>query len=217
MNILSHYFAAWKPENPYYNFGLVFPDLSGVVNRKWKPLNFKDFDEHWYNELVSGCKKHIKVDGIFHDLPAFKENVIFIRKKFEENELIRDNIRLFFVAHIFLELMLDRLILLNGTNIADKFYMDAEKIDKRKLRIFFEVNKIGDFEQFSTFFDRFIEHKYIYQYVDDERLIFALNRIIQRGGQASFAESDFESIKKITFEVQTHLSSQFLSIFEAVK
>ena len=217
MNMLSHYYAGQKEGHPYYNFGLVFPDLLGSINRSWKPLHFTDNSDPDYNDLVQGCQKHLQVDGIFHHLSSFHDNVVFIRKKFEENELIYPGIRLFFVAHILYELMLDRLILINEPDCAESFYRDLEKTSTADIELFFRLNNISNVEQFLSFFDRFMEHRYIYHYIDDERIFFALNRILMRAKLGNYPEKDLDTFKKISFEVQMHISTQFLPKFEAVK
>ncbi len=216
MNLLSHFFSGEQKNNPYYNFGLVFPDLLGVTNRKWKPLKFAESHEIKQLAWQMGCKKHLATDGIFHHLASFHANVVFIRKKFEENELIPDNIRLFFVAHILYELMLDRLVLINDPNCADNFYKDLNSIEDEEIEKLFKQNNIEGLPQFFNFFERFKEYQYVYNYIDDERLFFALNRILTRARQSNFVENDFPTFQKISFEVQMHLSTQFLSIFEAV-
>jgi len=220
MNILSHYFLDAKAGKPYYNAGLVMPDLMGSFRRGWKPARsapdislkpeFKEFSE--------GMQQHQMVDRQFHSSAFFTNEIPFIRKVLEQNGLKLPGVRLFFVAHIMLELMLDRLILLDSNKSADLFYHDIEAIDINEVNAFFDPGLNEGGHSFSDFFTRFREAKYIYNYVKDDDFIYALNRIMKRASQPVFeGDSVVDQLKKSIFEVETHLAPVYLEHFEELK
>lgn len=188
MNYLSHYFLDAQSEKPYHNFGLVLPDMMGSSTRGWKP----DFDNYIFSlsqhtELILGIKKHHLADAYFHSSAFFTSNTTQIRKIFEENNFTQAGTKLFFVAHIFLEFMLDRLILKNYYQSAIDFYNDLDEVENIVLNDFFTQHKT-DSARFFTFLENFRKHQYLFAYLDDERLYYALNRTLQRGKQQDFTD-----------------------------
>jgi hypothetical protein len=217
MNLLSHYYASCKEGRPYYNFGLVLPDFLGMSNREWKPIRFIESSDQALMDIASGCKEHLRVDSVFHSLKEFKDNVLYIRKKIEESGMRINGMRLFFTAHVLFEIILDRIILIREMKFADKFYSDLTEIDTGAISHLFSANGIGSSGKFLISFEKFKTHRYIYHYIDSGKVMFALNRIMLRAGLIVFEENELGKFENVIFDVETHISPQFLSIFEAVK
>src|SRR5688500_11171065 len=107
MNYLSHYFLDAKPGEVHYNFGLVLPDMMGVAQKGWKPLQRNE--QHIHPEVIKlseGITRHVKVDAVFHSSDFFKENSVSLRKALEKHGFSQEGTRLFFVAHVLLEFLL---------------------------------------------------------------------------------------------------------------
>lgn len=219
MNFLSHHFADAIDSEHYYNLGLVLPDLLGSVQRRWRlPASFDLTDDDVFTERIAeGTSRHLNVDAYFHSSAFFKEFTAIIREIFAKHKLDLPGVRLFFVAHIFLELMLDRLILLNHSAASPNFYYDLSQIENEMLKPFFKVTGVENVSKFTDFFERFQTLKYLNHYIKDESLFYALNRIMQRAGQPVFGEEMKPNFIDARMETQEQLSKEYLKIFEELK
>jgi len=218
MNLLSHYYLDAEKGRPYYNTGLVMPDLMGSFKKGWKPPKSVFFNNNYQKELYSGMLQHQETDRQFHASLFFTHAIPDIRKIFEKNGLKLPGVRLFFVAHIMLELMLDRLILLDSMAYADNFYSDINKVDVEQITEFFQVDTMNGEYNFSGFFQKFRDAKYIYNYVGDENFIYALNRIMKRAAQPVFEGENIVALfKNAIFEVEKYLAPDYLRHFDELK
>lgn len=191
MNYLSHFYVDHDPAKPHFNFGLMLPDMLGTAQRGWKPVNGREysFDDIRASEIWQGFKRHLLGDGLFHNTSFFMGQTRYIRETFEKAGLIQPGLRLFFVAHVLLEIMLDRLIIKMHPEIPDLFYDHLDKVSEGTVSSFFSGLKEPVPGRLFHMLSRFKEYRYLYSYTEDERLFFALNRIMERAGQASYPEA----------------------------
>ena len=78
VNFLSHYYFDHQEGNPYFNLGLIFPDIVRNFVRGSK-LNFTiDMkDTPSADSLQKGCIQHVQSDKIFHAWDGFIEAMDF--------------------------------------------------------------------------------------------------------------------------------------------
>ena len=122
------------------------------------------------------------------------------------------------MAHIMLELMIDRLIIKETPEICDRFYHMLEKVTSRHINMYLNsldfVKKAGEFV---AFFDRFVQHRYLFHYINNEKLIFALNMIFSRIGDQQLTEGDREKLNECIFKIEKNLSTDYTSIFHELE
>lgn len=189
MNYLSHYFLDAQAGKPYHNFGLVLPDMMGASVRGWKPdLQKSVFGQAQHIHLVEGIQKHHLADKFFHSSAFFTQHTQQIRKLFEANNFLQPGTKLFFVAHIFLEFMLDRIIMQQHTKLAKHFYEDVDMVEDNLLLPFFAQTQT-ETAGFFHFLQNFRKHRYLYAYLSDDSLFYSLNRTLQRAKQQPFPEA----------------------------
>jgi hypothetical protein len=187
----------------------------GYSNRRWKPQRRNDFSGNDEILLIwEGIDRHIKADAHFHNSTFFKENTQSIRKILENHGLQDKGARLFFLAHIGLELLLDRLILKSYPGIADRFYSDLFALEHKTIQSALESGVNPDYGRFFEMFARFKEARYLYTYLEDDRLLFALNRIMGRASQPAMHEDYQEKLKLAFLEAEALLSGVYLEFFE---
>ncbi len=193
MNLLSHYAADSRTGESAYNFGLILPDLISAQQRGWK-LHELPADMHPsldVLDIISGMQQHLKRDAQFHSSEAFRSHTHEIRIILENQgmaELLPRDIRLFFLAHIFYELMLDRQILAEGLSQANKLYTDIESVPRTSLsELLILVGFTEPLERFFHFLDRFLEHRYIYRYIHNDDMVYAITRICSRLSAEEFS------------------------------
>ena len=182
MNFLSHYFRI-KDTNPYYKIGAAIPDIypkfSFYFNKYLAKENLEEETNQTFQCISKGILKHYDDDVIFHQREEFKaflhEMIVFM----QNHPYLKDIQRKNFLAHIFYEIWLDHLIVLNYPGIEKDFYNDLSLIDKSIIESFVE-KKINDKvanQLFLKQFSSFTKHEYMRFYSDKEILIKALNQV----------------------------------------
>jgi len=187
MNYLTHYLIDHKEGNPNYNFGLALPDLINVSKRGWRaeshsfPVANKNVNEIW-----EGYQQHFAADAKFHNSELFEKHSKRLRKEFDQQGLNQQGIRLFFVGHVLLEMLLDRHIVKTRRDMADQFYEQLNLVNDSDIESFFEAagDKIPD--TFLEFFGKFKNSRYLYSYAENHGMFYALNRLLRRTGQPEF-------------------------------
>lgn len=185
MNYLTH--AAEHLDRPYFVAGLAIPDWLSVVDRKVrarsvaaKPLT-NDPDPR-VRELAAGIIRHHDDDRWFHQTRTFVElNLQFaveIRDRLPGDTGFRPS----FLGHILIELLLDADLIVEDRSRADRYYATLQQVSGTLVQDV--VNRIATVptEHLSVFLPRFIAERFLYDYVDDRRLLTRLNQVMRRVG-----------------------------------
>ena len=219
MNYLSHYYADGQYDRHYFNFGLVLPDLVGASQRGWRASGsgYPWQDAIEINDIWLGYNSHVAADAYFHSSVFFKDNTLAIRHIFEGHGLRFPGVRLFFVAHVFLEMIMDRLIILHHPDVAASFYTGLGLVHTNKVEQFFHTSGSILQPRFLEVFEKFREHKFLYTYIDDERLFFALNRIMGRARQEPFKEEHLPAFSQAIKDTERLLQDQYIEMLEKIK
>lgn len=179
MNFLSHYHFDQKPEsNPMYHLGLVFPDfLKAFTQQRFKPLKKGTVPSN----LMDGAKQHLERDAHFHNHAFFHDGCKII-SQIINNSAAKSIPKTFFLAHIILEITLDRVLMDKDIRRLDNFYSELENIDKNEIKLYFQDNQLKNYDTFIQKLDSFTLSKWMYKYLDDENFPFSLNRVYFRIG-----------------------------------
>jgi len=209
MNYLSHFFIDHKENSPNYNFGLALPDLVNVSKRGWRPENhtFPVPDKN-VNDIWEGYKQHIAVDAMFHNSALFVKHSKRLRKELEGQGFNQPGIRLFFVGHVLLEMLLDRHILKTRKDIADQFYEQLNLVREPDIESFFETAGTQIPERFLEFFGKFKNSRYLYSYTNSSGIFFAINRLLARTGQPGFDPQLEESFNELIEREEIFMSDE---------
>jgi hypothetical protein len=190
----------------------------GNANRRWKPRRTNDeFSNQKSRALWEGIKQHLDTDKIFHNSDFFRIQTKDIRILLEKNGLKDKGIKLYFLAHIILELLLDRLILKSCPGIADRFYTDLILIEEDFIRAELDSCTIQDNSRFFEIFSRFKASRYLYHYLDDKRLLLSINRISERAKQSPMNNEMNKRMMSSILEAERNLQRLFPGFFEGMK
>lgn len=184
MNFLAHYFVDRITGKPYHNFGLILPDLMSMYKRKWKITEkVLQYSLHQHEvQIVAGVIKHNKLDSFFHQSDFFNKYTSEIKKILLGNGIEYPENRIFFLAHLLLELMIDRVIIRREKMILKEFYNELDEIDHNELEKFFIKINLPPTKGFYGYFIKFRKRKYLYKYANNFRLLYITNRILKRVG-----------------------------------
>lgn len=184
MNFLSHYYLGRHKEDPHFTLGLVLPDLA---RNNDKALRFRDgvleaaSTSNAMKHLHEGVQFHHLTDHLFHNSPYFEEKsqelkAILLKYPFQSLKK-----HYHFLAHIALELMLDRMLLKEDPQLCDQFYISLENVKDNAIVDYFGHTGYADkAAAFIDFLYLFNKNKYIQHYVKTESMAFALGRIYHR-------------------------------------
>ncbi len=191
MNFLAHYYSA-VPASPPFIVGTILPDLVRMYDRRNRLQPLSSLQEHDLKEINQGILWHIKVDKWFHHTSFFKKNVSFIKAQLRAASLHFYPRFLYFVAHILLELLIDRGLVKHHPEETQRFYTQLQQVDKEQL--FMYLNKHNDVYNkrgFGHYWQQFIDKQYIFDYLDNESFVYALNKVIERVGNKGFKSEDY--------------------------
>jgi hypothetical protein len=179
LNYLSHFYTHHRNDDAF-NAGLILPDLA----RKWV-RNFRTIapgHNSFFNSLTAGCLRHYEADQVFHRSSFFGElntSALEIIKSMDEANLVQ---RKWFIAHVVVEMMLDRAILKTEPAVADDFYASLDRLPLGEVGSFMQLHGCHDPVPFLRAFRHFIHAQYIRHYTDNNSLMYSLGKIMQRAG-----------------------------------
>ena len=215
MNYLTHFLVDHKMDNPNYNFGLALPDLVNVSKRGWRP------DTHLFpvpdknvNDIWEGYNRHIAADAIFHNSELFVKHSKRLRKELEKQGFNQPGIRLFFVGHVLLEMLLDRHILKTRRNMADQFYDQLNLVMENDIESFFETAGTIVPDRFLEFFGKFKNSQYLYSYAESNGIFFAMNRLLHRTKQPEFDSQSEGAFNELIEREEMGMAGEIEGFFE---
>lgn len=216
MNFLAHFYFDGVASAPYYNLGLVLPDLMGMVKRGWK---FKQ--SHLQNHLfpvhkaiASGALAHLEMDDWFHNTNFFVKSRSLVKATLEKARVTYPPYRPGFLSHVLLELLVDRLIVMHYPEKASEFYNELANVDLEKLRSFFGSIDLPFDEHFPCFFTRFVNNQSAFRYAQDSALLEALNQISRRVSQPVFTSTQMNDLKAKLRDLDLNMFYSFDNLFK---
>ena len=219
MNFLSHYYFDRHTDNPYEVFGAILPDLMKNANKGWNlhPEKARNLDLNFSGEhILKGWKRHLQVDRIFHNTAFFF---------FHQHELklkmlgaLKDTpVKPFFLGHIGTELILDHLLLKYQKIDVSIFYGQLSAITDEDIRSFLQANGLNDSQRFFEYFNNFRAEKYLSNYIQPERISYALRRICARIWPDPFGQKKEDELTEVIEDYIKFLETDFMLIFEEIE
>lgn len=184
VNSFSHAFR-FLDRHPCFSIGCALPDWLGAVDRRCRVRKngatpkLADPDPAVSN-LAAGIIQHIDDDRWFHGCKAFAElNMEFA---LELRDLLKGEpgFRPSFLGHIIIELLLDGYLHTNFPGRLDTFYEIVKRSDPDAIQRAVCEMATKPTDKLARYFDVFLREKYLFDYVDDERLIYRINYVMKR-------------------------------------
>ncbi len=196
MNFLSHYYFDKQEGNPYFNLGLIFPDIvRNFVRGSKLDLTIDMKDELPVASLQKGCIQHVQSDKVFHAWDEFIDAMDMVTGHIRKNPVPfkKD----WFIAHILVELTMDHYLILNNPNLANKLYTDFEIVDTEHIHSFLRRNDFSKFDLFQKGFDHFMSVRYLESYTEPNNIVYALGRICTKMRLPPFSEEQKQLLKSV--------------------
>lgn len=219
MNCLAHAFRFL--DNGYFAAGTCIPDWLGMIDRtvRVRRKNATVFLENQEPDLVScsiaaGIVQHLNDDDLFHGSLAFVETSLQASRMiggFLDNE---SGHRTGFLGHIIVELLLDACIEKRAPGTMDRYYRVIEQVSPQQLQSTINQIAVRSTTKMEWFVEKYLEERFLLDYLDDGRLVYRLNRISKRVGLAPLPEGIVRLVPQIRRLVEARATDLLDPVFQ---
>jgi hypothetical protein len=185
MNYLAH---GWRfAGEPYFLAGTAAPDWLSVIDRKVRlrsrsAAEFVADQDPVLAAVARGVVQHHADDAWFHATPAFNElNLAFaveVRDALPGDEGFRPS----FLGHILVELLLDSALAEEEPARLDHYYEALANLDPNLTERAISRLATAPAERIAALIPRFAAERFLYDYLDDGKLLTRLNHVMRRVG-----------------------------------
>lgn len=190
MNYFSHFVIDHQKNNHEYNTGLLLPDITKSWIKSFKNIFLNETFSIHQHELLKGCLQHYHSDKKFHGSLFFHKYYGLLNDEIKNIGLSDEVERKWFIAHIMLELLIDRVILRDNKILLDSFYESLQNVNEISLSDFLKLSGMKNDDEFFKFFNHFRSVQYIYFYADNIKFMYSLNRIMMRANVKELSEQN---------------------------
>jgi len=187
MNLVAHFYLDRDLVNSYFTVGAATPDLLSIYNSslRIKARHLRLLSEEDLGKItppfLDGLNRHFFADGIFHTSPTFHASTKRISTMLEEYFPDLEVKRKFFVGHILLELLLDKVLINLNPGILESYYGHFEALQPfRDIQRSIEIAVGHPVPNYETYLTKFLRKKWLYAYADAEHIAWILKRILRR-------------------------------------
>ena len=219
MNFIAHYFLDHKNPESYFAIGAATPDLLSIYNPalrvkkhhlKNQTLFFKP-EHHLFN---AGLKRHFQADAIFHSSEFFLQETAEISREIKKNLSGAEVPRKFFLAHILVELILDRVIMRDHPNIVVDYYHHFDTTPMSAVKETTEFVVGHDLPNYAHFLNKFKENRYLLHYLEWDHIIFVVKLILRRVGITNHEFTENPAFYALLGGYESGLMHRYPALFE---
>jgi hypothetical protein len=178
MHYLAHYTIDHEQADPYFALGLILPDIyrgfSRIYNLHLRHALPKDAIGL---ALQKGILRHYQGDGAFHNGLSFHSACEMVEA---ESKAIQGFSlpRLFFLSHILVELLFDKMIITYQPEMVDGLYDKLQQIAPENVLKYFTDSGLEDVDQqFPEHYQQFLVNRYVLRLKNNENIYPALERL----------------------------------------
>ncbi len=193
MNCFSHAIR-FLDRDAYFVVGTCVPDWLSMVARKTRVREklanaFVADPRPEMAQLSQGIVQHHQDDHWFHSLPTFVQ--LNLQLSIELRDLLGSDagFRPHLVGHVLIEVLMDGYLHSNNPGQLDRYYELVKSVDAEMLQNM--INQIAKTptDNVVPFLPKFITEAYLYDYIDDQRVHYRLNRVLNRVKLSSLPDS----------------------------
>lgn len=188
MNFFAHGVAFL--DDPYYMAGTAVPDWLCVADR---PVRVRQrlidrFLEESAAEdpqdvrvrVALGSQQHLNDDDWFHQQRRFNELCLELGRMFRQALGPDDNFRAGFLGHIVTEMLLDRALIEREPELLEAYYAALDSIDPDLAEASVNCIATRPTERLAPLIPRFVEERFLFDYLDERKMLFRLNQVMRR-------------------------------------
>jgi len=187
MNYYSH--GHWLIHEPYRLAGVSLPDWLNVVDRKVRVRRrhvepYLTDHEPRLAALAAGILQHHADDEWFHATQAFMVTCADLTQMLRKHIPAADSMRIAFLGHVLVEILLDATLIQQYPARLDDYYRAMSLVDPNYVESSVVRMTGKPLRGLAGFIRRFCDVQFLRDYLDDLRLVFRLNQVMQRVGLA---------------------------------
>ncbi len=182
-----NYFAHGRDylDEPYFLAGTAIPDWLSVVDRRLRARRrrvepFLQATDPRLVQVAGGILQHLEDDRWFHQTRAFAETSLQLTVLVRDQLPADDGFRPSFLGHILVEILLDAQLIRAAPAQLDAYYAALSAVDPTRLGGFIQQMVAQPADLLPAFISRFLAVRFLYDYLDDEKLLGRLNQVMRR-------------------------------------
>ncbi len=184
MNCFAHAFR-FLADDPYFLAGTLLPDWLVLVDRKVRVRTkrasaFTDDPSPSLRQLAHGILQHHADDDWFHNTRGFVELNLEFAKELREMLGAEAGFRPHLVGHVVIEMLLDAFLAERDLDKLDLLYARIRQVDPAAVQQHTNAISVQTTAKMTQFIPLFIEEAYLYDYLDNQRTRYRMNRVLAR-------------------------------------
>jgi hypothetical protein len=209
MNYLAH---GWRFANePYVLAGTAAPDWLSVIDRKVRlrsrtAAEFTDDADPVLAAIARGVVQHHADDAWFHATPAFNELCLSFAVEIRGSLPGDEGFRPSFLGHIMVELLLDRSLAEDDPRRLDDYYAALAALDPGITEQAISRLATKPADRLAALIPRFTAERFLYDYLDDGKLLTRLNHVMRRVGLPQLPPSLVDLIPSMRHRVRERMT-----------
>lgn len=217
MHFLSHYYTELPASDPLFVVGLAIPDLTPRFTKAYN-LNIvkhTPYTSHALKQIHLGIVNHFEADKRFHGSPLFVQHITYAIQSFLQAGLSRERLRLSVIAHIAIEMMLDRKIIQQDATICTRYYSLIEQADEAILGGYFDGYKMElEKQNFLRSFQFYKQKKFLLLFNELENIVEGLSRVYSTVTKTPFSEEEKRNFLTALHNIDNHMRYSWQQILE---
>lgn len=206
MNYFAH--AIQHLDRPYFIAGTALPDWLHVVDRRARlrlphVTPSLDHPDERVRELALGVQQHLEDDAWFHVHPLFIQLSLQLTGQLQERLGNDRTYRPAFLGHILVELLLDAALIEEAPDKVRIYYLQLEQLDMELVTQSVYQMTGKQLDGLAAWRSRFCQEKFLYDYLDDARLVYRINQVLRRVGLTPVDERLEEVVAQFRVLVRT--------------
>lgn len=207
MNYLSHYYFDRDEDNKYFNIGLILPDLarSHIAKLRINPYKNITFTTKEIASMNDGCNKHFASDRKFHNWMSFVEltnKATDMIRESGDKDINRD----YFITHIMVEILLDKILLDQNPTLADDFYAMIDSVEMDWILKFMRYAGLQDDELWKGQHKRFMKAAFLKSYTSVENVVAAVEGVCANLGMIELNDDQRNLLIEICEAIEPELA-----------
>ena len=207
MNYLSHYYFDRDEDNKYFNIGLILPDLarSHIAKLRINPYKNITFTTKEIASMNDGCNKHFASDRKFHNWMSFVEltnKATDMIRESGDKDINRD----YFITHIMVEILLDKILLDQTPTLADDFYAMIDSVEMDWILKFMRYAGLQDDELWKGQHKRFMKAAFLKSYTSVENVVAAVEGVCANLGRIELNDDQRNLLIEICEAIEPELA-----------
>ena len=209
MNYLAH---GWRfTDEPYILAGTAAPDWLSVIDRKIRlrsrtAAEFVADVDPILAAIARGVVQHHTDDAWFHALPAFNELSLAFAVEIRDALPGDEGFRPSFLGHILVELLLDSALAEDNPERLDAYYAALSALDPQAVEQAISRLATRPADRIASLIPRFANERFLYDYLDDSKLLIRLNHVMRRVGLPQLPSSLASLLPSLRSRVRDRMS-----------